>query len=140
MILDNSLLLADGQGQTTAVASTNVIDTLATGNAYVGDFFVVRIDTAFTAGAGAPTATFQLQTSASGTFTADGITLIQSGALLAAALTANSFALRARIPLGVKRYLRGYFSPSASSDSTRFSAGAWDMFITADTRFLINSV
>lgn len=134
MIQDALLELADAQASTVDVASTNVIDTLAAGDAYAGGmaglFFVIRIDTAYTAGAGTPTATFQLQTGTDANM-ANGVTLVQSAAFIASELTAGKI-IALPIPGGAKRYIRGYQDTNASGDVTKFSAGAFDMHIQKD--------
>lgn len=131
MILDDLAVFADAQTTTTNSASTDVVDTLAAGDAYVGDWFVARVDTAFVAGAGAPLTDFQLQTSTTEAFTAV-ITLAQSSGYLVASLTAGKF-WAVRIPLGAKRYLRGYCNHSNYNGATAFLAScAYDMFITKD--------
>lgn len=143
MILDNLALLADALENTLSVASTSTIDTLAAGDAYVGAWFVARVDTAFTAGAGAPTATFQLQTSANENFSGGATTLINSSAYLAAALTAGKIFV-GRIPPGSLRYLRGYKVVDDGTSTKRFSAGKFDMYIVKDIdldlnkRYLLN--
>lgn len=131
MILDSFLMMADAQESTVSVASTSYIDTIAAGDANVGDWFVVRVDTAFTIGAGAPTATFQLQTD-DGTDFDGGTTLAQSSAMLAAALTDDTIVWKVRIPDGVKRYIRGYMVVDSGEEAKRFSAGTYDMFIVKD--------
>ncbi|NJO00395.1 MAG: hypothetical protein HC880_00765 [Bacteroidia bacterium] len=143
MILDNLALLADALENTLSVASTNTIDTLAAGDAYVGAWFVARVDTDFTAGAGAPTATFQLQTSASETFAGGAETLITSSAYVADSLTAGKIFV-GRIPPGALRYLRGYKVVDSGASNKRFSAGKFDMYIVKDIdldlnkRYLLN--
>jgi hypothetical protein len=137
MILDALLELADGQSGTTSTASTNVIDTLAGGDAYAGGmaglFFITRIDTAFTATGLAVNASFQLQTSSSESFTPDTtITLCQSGEFPAAQLTAKKI-IALPIPEGARRYIRGYKEvENDTAGSNVFSAGAWDMYIAKD--------
>lgn len=131
MIMDALAQFADAQENTLSVAHTNVIDTLAGGDSYEGSWFVFRVDTAFTAGAGAPTLTVQLQTSDQEAFTGGADTLVQSAAYLAAALTAGAL-YAVRIPPGAKRYLRGYNVVDSGASSKRFSAGKWDSFIVND--------
>ena len=132
MILDAFALLSDAVSTTTSVASTDYIDTLATGQSYEGCFFVARVDTSFVAGAGAPTVTFQLQTSDASDFSgATTATMCQSAAYLAAALTAGKrFAVR--IPTNAKRYIRGYAVVDDGGNTKRFSTSVYDMFIVKD--------
>jgi len=126
MILDAYLLLADVQDSTVSAASDSYIDTIAAGDANVGDWFVCRVETACTA-AGAATATFALQTDSTSTF-ASATSLISSGAIGKASLTANTIVYKARIPSGVERYLRGYITIATGPLLT----GTYDMFIVKD--------
>lgn len=137
MYIDNNLLLADADTGTTSAASTSYIDTEAIsikfGDAYKAPWFCVKVNDAFTAGAGDPTATFQLQTSNDSSFLdSTTVTLVQSAALLAAALTEDTFVLKTRIPLGLKRYVRAYKVVDDGTGSKRFSAGTWSAFIAED--------
>lgn len=132
MIIDKNLYMADGASSTVSEASTDYIDTLAAGDAYVGDWVVVKVGaTAFTAGAGTPTATFQLQTHSDSDFDG-GTTLVSSAALVAASLTANTVVWATRIPAGCQRYLRVYKVVNNNGDTTKFAGGTWDAFITKD--------
>jgi hypothetical protein len=139
MLLDNSLLLEDEeQTATTSAASTDYIDTLAAGEAVEGAWIVFKVGaTAFTAQVGAPTVVFQLQTDSASTFGSDGsttaITLCASSAALVAALTASTVMYKARIPAGVKRYIRAYKSVSNYSAGTiALAGGTWQAFIVKD--------
>lgn len=134
MILDNSTVMADALSTTTSVASTDYIDTLAAGNAYVGAWVVVRVDDAFVAGAGAPAIQFELQTSPATNFTDVGTaTLAVSNSFLVAALTADTIVARMRIPPGAKRYLRVYKNITNYAAQTIFlSSGSWDAYVAAD--------
>lgn len=130
MFLDDLLKLADAQESTVSVASTDYIDTIAKGDAYVGAWMYIRIDTAFVAGAGAPTATFQLQTAAATNFDG-GTTLTASSALIAADLIAGK-EVKLRIPVGVLRYIRGYMVVDSGLEAKRFSAGKFDIYLVKD--------
>lgn len=132
MILDGLLVLDDTMTTTTSCASTNVINTVAAGDSYEGAWFVVQIDTSFTA-TGAPTTVFQLQTSDLETFLdTDDVTLCQTASTLVAGLTAGTrFAIR--IPPGAKKYIRGYKSiTNYSAPSIAVTASAYSMFIVKD--------
>lgn len=139
MILDARAKFAESaQSETTSAASTDIINTVAAGDSYEGAWFVALVTTSYTAGAGAPTVTFQLQTSDEEDYVeSDNITLIQSSAYVAAELVAGDY-YACRIPMGCKKYLRAYKSVSGTvSDSNKFSAGAWIAFITKDIDWLI---
>jgi hypothetical protein len=133
MILDDLLKLADAQESTISVASTSHIDTQAGGESYEGAFMYVRIDTAYSAGAGTPYASFSLQTAPDENFTAGGETLVSSSTYIASQLTAGT-EIKIRIPVAPrsKRYIRGYQTVEQDGVNHYFSAGKFDMFITKD--------
>lgn len=136
MIQDALLELADGQSSTTSVASTNVIDTLAAGDAYAGGqgtmFFVVRVDTAFTATGLQVDAAFELQSDDTTDWDGSMVTLVSSAYYTATQLPAGKI-IALPIPAGAKRYLRGYKrSRNETAGTNVFSAGAWDMHLQKD--------
>jgi len=140
MFLDDLLKLADAQESTVSVASTSYIDTVAKGDAYVGAYFYVRIDTAYTVGAGTPNARFAIETASDTGFTADFVELTSSDTFVAATLVAGK-EVKLRIPPGAQRYIRGYqtcqglitaISTAEISDTHQFGAGKFDMFIVKD--------
>ncbi len=134
MYLDGLLKFADAQTDTESAASTNVVDTLAKGDVNAssqsGAYFYVRIDTTFVIDSGAPTAQFQLQTSAQEDFTGGADTMVQSAAFVVANLTAGT-EIKMPIPTGALRYIRGYIVTTSSS-TTRFTTAVYDMFIAKD--------
>ena len=138
MYIDGMLELADALSSTVSVASTNTIDTLADGMPYggsfAGAFFLIRVDTSYVAGLGAPTAEFQLQTSDSETFANAADTLVQSDAYIASELIAGR-TIKLPIPsdFRMKRYIRGYQNVTDGlSAGNRFSTSIFDMYITKD--------
>ena len=138
MILDALALFSDAQNSTISVASTSVVDTVAAGDAYVGCWFVVRVDTAFTTSTTTPTFTFQLQTAATEDFSgATPATLVASAAYLASQLTAGKY-WAVRIPAGCKRYLRGYKVVSTNTGANYVTAAIYDMFVVKDIDLEIN--
>lgn len=131
MILDALLVMADAQTGTTSAASTDYIDTLAAGDAYIGAWLNVRVDTTYTAAVGTPTATFALQTADTTDFLApDAITVAQSAALGTGSLVAGNIVWQIRLPQGMRRYIRVYKTVTAPNNN--FSAGAYDAFLTKD--------
>ena len=130
MIQDALLVFSDAQAATASVASTSTVDTLAKGDSYAGAWFVVRVDTAYTAASGTPTNVFQLQTSASETFADAATTLVQSASLSATDLIAG-YTWKVRIPPGALRYLRAYKVTTQSIENI-FTAGKFDAFIVQD--------
>ena len=143
MLLDATLLLADGVTTTTSAASTDYIDCQAAGNDYKGCIFVAKTDTtAFAVKNGAPSVDFQLQTSDNTSFSgarSSVFTLCAATGLLAADLGASTLAAAVVIPPGALRYLRGYYSISNYSAGTHdFSACSYSMFIVIDADRLIS--
>jgi hypothetical protein len=135
MYLDDLLKLADAQTGTIGIASTSHVDQLARAEIIQpGAIFYVRIDTAFVA-TGDPYAIFSLHT-AQTTFD-DAVTLVTSATLQAATLVAG-YEIKMPIPVGARRYIRGYMDAGIDAagsgginDGNKFTAGAWDMFIVA---------
>lgn len=136
MYLDAFLELADGQTGTVSVASTNVVDTAAAGDAYsagrAGLAVVIRIDTAFTASGGAVTTCFQIQSDDTADFDGSTTTLCQSEDFYAYDLVAKK-EIVLPIPPNAKRFIRVYRQNRNETASTNvFSAGAWDAYIVKD--------
>lgn len=83
--------------------STNTIDQLAAGDAYVANFLVVRVDTTFTSG-GAGTLAVNLVTSDAADFGSGVKTFPIVAATALAGLTTGTNLHRGRLPLGLLRY------------------------------------
>jgi hypothetical protein len=107
MILDSQMQLSAAQAVTAVgdTASTNVYDTGAAADVGTGEeqYIYARTVAAFTTGAGG-TLQFVLQDSADNSSFADVQVLTPVRAV--AALTANTDQVKARLPLGLRRYLR----------------------------------
>jgi hypothetical protein len=134
MYLDKQLIMSDAQAITEAAVSTNVLE-IGTDNAYENAWVVVRVQTAFDTGA--VTLTVNLETDDVEAFTGTGSTkrtLISTGAIAAAKLTAGKVLIKERLPIDRDKYLRVSYTPlDASGDADTFGAGAVDAFITLDT-------
>ena len=138
MFLDDLLKLADAQTTTYSTASGSTLNTVAVGESYEGAWFYCRVDTTFVTGAGVCFAEFQLQTDTLSTMNA-GTTLLNSATFPVATLV-RGFEYKARIPPGVKQFLRGYMKVTshehvalgAGSDTDFFSTAVYDMFIVKD--------
>jgi len=129
MILDKENQLSDSQAVTASAASTNTIDQGKSGNAYGNElFFLVQVREAVTA-AGAATVNFQLETSDASDF-ATKSTLIDSGAIGKAVLTANTEPVKIRVPAGAKRYIRAYYTVGTGP----LTAGKFDIFLASHVR------
>jgi len=123
MFIDKALQLSSEQAITTSAASTNVIDQKVGGDAYEAPWVVAHVDTAFT---GTGTLTIAIQTSNDSTF-ATYDTIYSTGAIAAAGLTAGAEPVKVRLPLGTKRYIRAYYTASAT-----FSAGKISLNVAKD--------
>lgn len=124
MIIDYENKFSDALAVTdTDKASTNLIDLGAAGDAHTELFLVIRVGTAF---AGGTSINFSLQTATDEAFTSP-VTLIASGAILTAALTANTIVWKVRVPRGALRYLRIWHDVTGT-----MSAGTLEEFLTPD--------
>jgi hypothetical protein len=132
MFIDNNLVLADSQSLTVSGASSNYIDTLAAGDGITdGAWFFVLIKTAVTGGTSVE---FDLQTDSDPAF-GTAVVLFSTGAIVVASLTANTYIAKVRIPLGAKRYIRGYVTIVGP-----ISTGSWDMKIVEDPQRDVNGI
>lgn len=138
MFIDALATFSSSQASTVSVASTDIIDTLAAGNAYVGAWFVTQVMATTTQTGTASRMSFELQTSSDSGFAGDGYTLCASSAFTTAQLT-NGKRWACRIGPGVKRYLRGYRRTSGTiGGSDVFTACVLSQFITQDIPVGIN--
>lgn len=133
MFIDQNLVLADGQSLTVSGASTNYIDTLAAGDAYESLWFIVLIKTAV---ANCTSVAFDLRTDSSNAFGTE-VVLFSTGAVLVASLTANTFLAKVRVPIGAKRYLRGYATIVGGGATM---TGSWDMKFVDDVSRTVNGI
>lgn len=139
MIYDAALLLASAQSSTIPQSSTDYVDTLAAGNDYKGCLFCIQVTTAFTTYAGTPTMQFTLATNAFSTWAVGAtITLCASAQYLAGELTLGKIIILP-IPPGARRYLRGFFNPSASTGSSSFANTGVNMFILEDADITLDN-
>lgn len=134
MFIDASLVLADSQSLTVSGASTNFIDTIAAGDAIEHDvWFLVLIKTAV---ANCTSISFDLRTDSQSTFGTETV-LFSTGAILVAALTANTYVAKVRVPIGAKRYLRGFATVVGGGVTM---TGSWDMKFVADPTRSVNGI
>lgn len=136
MWIDSLATFETARASTVSVASTDIVDTLAQGDAYVNAWFVFQVTTAATISNGAPTCTIQLQTSTDVNFLdVTTTTMAASAAFVASQLILGAY-WAIRIPPGVKRYIRGFRSIPVSV-TNNFSALAGSQFVAADISNLI---
>ncbi len=127
MFLDSLLVLGDAQEVTASAESTNVIDQLAEGQAIGTEcWFEVRVDTTVESG-GASTLVISLETDSAVGFGTKS-TLVASATIAKADLVANTIAWRVRIPVGIKQYLRAYYTVATAN----FTAGKFDAHLIMD--------
>jgi len=129
MILDKELMMSQAQAVTATAASTNVIDLgarLGLDPGLSDDLWLqIRVDTAATA-SGSATVTFALQTDDDEAF-GSATTLWTSTAIGKATLAAGYNVVRMRLPLGVERYVRVYYTVATGP----LTAGKFDAFINS---------
>lgn len=133
MILDAFALLSDAQNLsagTVSIASTNVIDTGApsigaTIDDYAGCWYRALVTTAISGATTTGTVVFALQSDSTTAFSA-AVTHVASGSL-AQSVTIAGYIYQARLPVGMKRYIRALITCT-----TTISAGIVDQFICKD--------
>ena len=125
MFIDDYLILSDAQAITISTNSTNVVDTLAAGHG-MNDMLWAKfqVDTTF-AGTAGTTVQMIIQTSAAGSV----FTELCSANVALASLTAGAVPFAVKIPLGVARYIRAYYTVTVSGSLT---AGKIDCYLVKD--------
>jgi len=122
MYIDKDLYVSELQAVTVSAASTDYIDQQAAGDAYGNELYLVcRVGTAF---ANATSMTIDIQTDDNTSFSS-AKTLFSSGVILEAALTLNTVVVKVRIPKGLERYFRVYYTVDGTHN-----AGTIDAFFT----------
>lgn len=128
MYIDRENLLARNQALTVSAPTTDTIDFGADRDVGVGEpMELVVLCTETAAAAGAATVEAALQTDDNAGF-ASPETLVETPAIGKAALVAGVDVLRIRLPLGVGRYLRLYFTVASGP----LTAGKFTVFLTRD--------
>lgn len=126
MIIDKLLVLSSAQAVTVTAASDSYIDQLAAGDAYGDTALYVEflINTSFTGNSA--TIQFELQCDDNTSFTSPK-TLFLTGAIADTTLVAGYRVARVKMPLGVERYIRAYYTVSGTA-----VAGKIDCRLVAD--------
>jgi hypothetical protein len=125
MYIDDYLILSDAQALTVSTNSTNVVDTLAAGHGHNDMVWAkFQVDTLFVGTAGT-TVQLAIQASAAGSV----FTTITSVDVALASLTAGAVPFVVKIPLGVYRYIRAYYTVTVSGS---LSAGKIDCRLVKD--------
>ena len=129
MYIDKQLLMSDAQAVTSSAASTNVIDLgahLGMDPGVTEDLWLqVRVDTTATA-SGSATVTFTVETDDDEAF-GSATTVYSSAAIGKATLVAGYYPVRIRLPLGMERYVRVYYTVATGP----LTAGKFDAFINS---------
>jgi len=110
-----------------SVASTNVVDLNAEGDAKTEEPFLHILCKEDVASAGAATVQFALQTDSVEAFSSP-TTLWQSSAIAKATLVDGYWVARLRLPQGCERYLRVYYTVGTAD----LTAGKFDAFLSWD--------
>jgi hypothetical protein len=125
MYIDKQLTFSSLQGSiTTSAASENYVDLGVGGDAYDKELYIVaRVGTAF---ANATSMSIDIQTDDNTSFSSPD-TIGTSGAIAEADLTTNTIVYKARLPKGLQRYLRVFYTVDGTHN-----AGTIDCFLTTD--------
>ena len=126
MILDKALQLSNKQAVTASAASTNYIDLKTAGAAYEPVFVVATVDVNF---ATLTSLTIGIQTATDSAFTSPK-TILSSGAIAAADLTAGNEVFKERLPMETLRYVRAYYTVTGSNAT----AGKISLNMTKDVK------
>jgi hypothetical protein len=115
MIMDKELVFSDKQAVTASGTSTNVVDlgSADAGNSDHIELFV-KVDAAFN---NLTSLGVKLQTSVDAAFTSPVDTPVNSTILLAG-LTANTQVVKAKVPYGMYRYARVYYTVTGTAPTT----------------------
>lgn len=136
MIIDNLLKFSEAQAITATAVSTNYLDLLNAGDAYLQNWLLAQVVTPFTDTGSDSTLVIDLVTSnsVSGGSLVSPVILYSTGVIPFANLgTVGNVLAKTRIPLGVRRYLRLNYTVAGGS----FSAGALDALLVMDVEALV---
>lgn len=109
-MIDNELNLSNAQSITASAASTNYIDQKAAGDSVENPYVLVRVITAF---ATLTSLNVAIQTDDNSSFSSPK-TLARSAEVPRASLTANAVIMKMRLPTGLERYIRLYYTVTGS--------------------------
>lgn len=116
MLIDTTLVLSDKQALTVSCASENTIDQAAAGNACPHAMVVAQTAEDF---AGLTALKISLQTSDQADFEVCQDLLAKTFTL--AELTGGKTLLNMALPLGAKRYIRGYYQVTGTATAGKLS-------------------
>jgi len=124
-IIDARLELADGQTVSTSEATTNVIDLGVAGDAENELMLTVISDAVGNSTDDSETLSFKLQTNTAVAFDGTGEDLFTSAAFTQAQLADGSVVVKARIPRGLRRFVRGYWTQAGAPLTTNHTMTAF---------------
>lgn len=128
MLLDHNLKMSKAQAITSSAASTDVLDLQKAGDAVGNELYlVVQTRADFDSSGDSGTLAIALQTSNSEAFGTYN-TLLAVSAISQTGLTADKTIVKSKLPPGVKRYVRAYYTVASGP----FTAGAVDAFLVPD--------
>ncbi|RJO64168.1 MAG: hypothetical protein C4540_04620 [Candidatus Omnitrophota bacterium] len=132
MIKDAHLLFSALQAATDATgASTNVIDMTKAGDAVAGAelYLVVRIGTAIDSSGHGASLNIALESDSVEDFSTNSTKIVHVSKTFAqAALTVNTIVWKIKLPPGLQRYIRLYYTESGEA----ITSGTIDAFLTPD--------
>jgi hypothetical protein len=132
MILDKEQMLSDNQAVTGSQASSNVIDLGAVRDIGAGEpLEMLFVSPVAAQSAGASTLVIALETDTQPSF-ATKVTLAQSAVIPKAAIAAGAELWRPKLPAGVQRYLRAFYTVGTAD----LTAGTITSGILLDRRVL----
>lgn len=129
MYIDKNLQMCTNQAVTADAATTNIINQGAAGDAYDGKWMFIHCSENAATCDGI---IFKLQTSVDEAFTSP-IDVLVAPQVLVASLLADTIVWKARIPSGLKQYIRGYFDvqgSNATAGKYTWNFGVPDMHTT----------
>jgi hypothetical protein len=131
MILDGDLKLSAAQALTATAASTSVLDLTAAGDAISPELWaVVRVGTALDSTEEDATLTVALESDSASDFSTNSTKIVhaQTAAIAEASCTANTILWKIKLPPGLQRYVRFYYTVGVHD----FTGGTVDAFLTYD--------
>jgi len=130
MIIDKDLILSENQTVTSSVASTNYINQSASGDAADPLYFYVKTVGASTSDDPQATLKISLQCDDNSSFSSPKE--LMSVTFNLSDLSANKELIKVKMPVGVERYIRAYYTVTVGVEKT-FS-GTFTSFFVKDVK------
>ncbi len=129
MIIDKDLTLSSEQAVTASAASTNYIDQGGAGDAYGQELYLVVQCQETATSAGSSTVTITVETDDNTSFSS-ATTVYRSEAIAKASVVDNAELVKIRLPKGLERYFRVYYTVAVAN----LSAGKFNAFLVCDVK------